>query len=180
VAGRRGDGAAYRALDPDLLLWVHATLVDTALVVYRRFFRPLSPADEARYYAEMKRLATLMHVPDEALPGSLDRFRAYVAETVDRLEVREDARRLAPPILRPPLPLPLRPVGALQELVTVGVLPPRLRAAYGLAWSPARERALSASAAAARTVVPLLPAALRRWPHARAARRRAGAPTSAA
>jgi uncharacterized protein (DUF2236 family) len=58
VAGRRGDGAAYRALDPDLLLWVHATLVDTALVVYRRFFRPLSLADEARYYAEMKRLAT--------------------------------------------------------------------------------------------------------------------------
>ena len=180
VAGRRDDGAAYRALDPDLLLWVHATLVDTALVIYRRFFGPLSPADEARYYAEMKRQATLMHVPEETLPSSLDRFRAHVAETLDRLEVREDARRLAPAILRPPLPALLRPVGALQELITVGVLPPRLRDAYGLTWSPARERAMSASAAAARTVVPLLPAVLRRWPHVRAAQRRAGAPTSVA
>ena len=178
VAGRRRDGERYRALDPDLLLWVHATLVDSALVVYRRFFRPLSLDREERYYAEMKRLATAMHVPPECLLEGLGEFRNYVAQTVDRLEVREDARRLAPPILRPPLPLPLRPVGALQELVTVGILPPRLRAAYGLAWTPARERVLAASAGAVRTVAPLLPAALRRWPQARAALRRANTPAT--
>ncbi|MDP9342859.1 MAG: DUF2236 domain-containing protein [Actinomycetota bacterium] len=174
VTGERArDGVAYRAMDPVLLLWVYATLVDTALVVYRRFFRALSPQDEERYHEEMKRLATAMHVPPEILPAGLGEFRTYVAETVDRLEVTEDARRLAPPILRPPLPIPLRPLGALQELVTLGILPPRLRAAYALSWTPARERALAASAGAVRAMVPLLPEALRRWPHARSAQRRA-------
>jgi uncharacterized protein (DUF2236 family) len=176
VAGRREDGVSYRAMDPDLLLWVHATLVDTALAVYRRFFRPLPPADEERYYREMQRLALAMHVPREILPAGLEAFRTYVEDTLERLEVGDQARRLAPPILRPPLPLPLRPAGAFQELVTVGILPPRLRHGYRLAWSPARQRALDASSTAIRSIVPLLPGMLRRWPHARAALLRAGSP----
>jgi len=175
VGGRRSDGVAYRAMDPDLLLWVHATLVDTALDVYRRFFRPLPDVDEERYYGEMKRQARAMHVPPDALPKGLDAFRAYVRETMDRLEVSEEASRLAPPILRPPLPVPLRPVGAIQELITIGILPARLREGYGLAWNRARDRALAASSAAARAMVPRLPEVLRRWPHARAALRRANA-----
>ena len=35
-------GRDYRALDPDLLRWVHATLVDSALVTYETFVKPLS------------------------------------------------------------------------------------------------------------------------------------------
>ena len=35
-------GAAYHATDPALLLWVHATLVDTALRVYDRYVAPLT------------------------------------------------------------------------------------------------------------------------------------------
>ena len=38
-------GERYRALDPDLLLWVHATLVDSALATYETFVKPL-PARE--------------------------------------------------------------------------------------------------------------------------------------
>src|ERR1700704_720385 len=37
----RVQGEDYRALDPDLLLWVHATLVDSALVTYEKFVPPL-------------------------------------------------------------------------------------------------------------------------------------------
>src|SRR6266581_4111564 len=36
----KGDG--YRALDPELLLWVHATLVDSALVTYATFVQELT------------------------------------------------------------------------------------------------------------------------------------------
>src|SRR3982074_439411 len=39
----RGDG--YHALDPDLLLWVHATLVDTALVTYETFVKRLTSTE---------------------------------------------------------------------------------------------------------------------------------------
>ena len=35
-------GAAYSAADPDLSLWVHATLVDSTIVAYDRWLRPLS------------------------------------------------------------------------------------------------------------------------------------------
>src|SRR3977135_2599803 len=34
-------GRNYRALDPDLLLWVHATLAETALVTYETFVKRL-------------------------------------------------------------------------------------------------------------------------------------------
>ncbi|HEY7451945.1 MAG TPA: oxygenase MpaB family protein, partial [Candidatus Limnocylindria bacterium] len=42
-------GAPYRALDPELLLWVHATLVDTALRMHDRFVAPLSVDEMNRY-----------------------------------------------------------------------------------------------------------------------------------
>src|SRR5213082_12782 len=49
-------GEDYRALDPDLLLWVHATLVDSALVTYERFVQRLSPGDREQFYQESKLL----------------------------------------------------------------------------------------------------------------------------
>src|SRR5213083_2845213 len=47
--GRWRRGTPYDANDPMLLLWVHATLVDSALLVYRRFVAPLSREDRATY-----------------------------------------------------------------------------------------------------------------------------------
>src|SRR5439155_12475986 len=52
VAGSR-DGIPYRALDPDLLLCVHATLVDSALVTSRTFVEPPSAPAEEAYYQEI-------------------------------------------------------------------------------------------------------------------------------
>ena len=172
VRGRADDGRPYSAMDPDLLLWVHATLVDSGLLVYRRFFGRLSDRDSERYVAEMGRLAVLMGVPEDGLITDLGAFTAYVDRTVSDLEVGRDALDLAPWILRPSVPLALRPVARFQELVTVGLLPPALRSEFGLSWSSRRERLLRASAAAARAVVPRLPGAIRRWPQARAAERR--------
>ncbi|MGZ6694892.1 MAG: oxygenase MpaB family protein, partial [Solirubrobacteraceae bacterium] len=54
-----------------------------------------------------------------------------------------------------------------------GLLPPGVRAAYGLDWGPRRERALGATAAVARRVLPLIPGPLRQFPEARRAARRA-------
>src|SRR2546427_8601841 len=46
----RGDG--YSALDPDLLLWVHATLVDSALVTYQAFVGRLTSREREDFYQE--------------------------------------------------------------------------------------------------------------------------------
>ena len=44
----RGDD--YQALDPGLLLWVHATLVDSALVTYSTFVQPLTDRERQLYH----------------------------------------------------------------------------------------------------------------------------------
>src|SRR6266513_343490 len=54
VVGTDDRGEPYRALDPDLLLWVHATLIDTALTMYERYVGPLTPRERELHYAEMK------------------------------------------------------------------------------------------------------------------------------
>ena len=173
VRGSTEEGNPYRATDPALLRWVHATLVDSGLAVYRRFFGRLSAEDADAYVVEMNRLAALMGVPERDLTRDADSFSRYVERMVASVTVSSDARRLAPSIVRPPVPPALRPVARFQELVTVGLLPEALREGYGLRWTVPRQRLLRASEAAARTVVPRLPGLLRRWPQARAAERRA-------
>ncbi len=173
VTGRRGD-RTYSALDPELLLWVHATLVDSALVAYERFVDPLTPAERERYYQEMKGFAAAFSVPVEVLPNRLADFDRYLDETVARLEVSGEARRLAGEILRPPVPLPLLPVRQAFGMITAGLLPGRLRAAYGLPWSPAREAALEAAARILRGSRRHLPPGALAWPHAKVALTRLG------
>jgi uncharacterized protein (DUF2236 family) len=171
VSGTRAD-RPYRALDPELLLWVHATLVDSALVTFDRFVASIGRSARARYHEEMKRQAVAFGVPEDRMPGSFEDFRRYVDRMVTSLEVTDDARDLSRGVLHPPSPVPLRPVVGLGRFVTVGLLPERIRAAYGLEWDTRHERILAALAAGIRTGLPILPDAWRRWPLARDADRR--------
>jgi uncharacterized protein (DUF2236 family) len=165
VTGERGE-RAYRALDHELLAWVHGTLVDSAIVTWERFVGPLTPVVRSRYYEEMKAFATLFSLPSEALPSDVGAFGRWFAETLSGLEVTDEARRLAADVLRPPAPPILRPALALHRLVTVGLLPPGVREGFRLRWSPAHERAYGLATGAIHDSLPLLPAGVRRWPHA--------------
>jgi uncharacterized protein (DUF2236 family) len=42
-------GARYSASDPELMLWVHATLVEVSLTVYQRFVCALSTAEHCAF-----------------------------------------------------------------------------------------------------------------------------------
>ena len=66
AGGRFPAGTAYEANDPDLLMWVFATLVDTSILVYDRYVRPLSIDERCSYYEEQKRLGVTSeyHLPD--------------------------------------------------------------------------------------------------------------------
>src|SRR4051794_17045155 len=73
VHGRvRGEG--YHALDPNLLLWVHATLVDSALVTYETFVQRLAPRDREDFYQESKALGELLRIPPAHFPARLADF----------------------------------------------------------------------------------------------------------
>ena len=175
VKGEADDGTPYSARDPDLLLWVWATLVDTALLVYGRYLRPLPIGDVQRYYEEQKRFAAACGVPDGHCPDTYAEFTEYFQGMVaGELRVTADARAVADAIMRPRVPWPLRPLFAPNTLVTIGLLPPALRGQYGYDWGPGRERLLAASTVAARRVLPLLPRVVREFPAARAATSRVG------
>lgn len=145
VSGVRPDGVAYSAGDPALLCWVWATLVDTALVMYERCFGRLPAADRERYYREQKVLARACGVPPDACPETMADFEAYMAATVaDGLRVTPPALAVGAAVTAPVLRWPLGPLAAAPlRLVTAGLLPPSLRAGYGLRWSVADERRLA-------------------------------------
>jgi uncharacterized protein (DUF2236 family) len=174
VGGRIPEtGLAYRATDPQLLLWVHATLVDTAIRVYDRFVAPLSPAEQQAYHAEARQIAIRLGVPEEGVPLTLAELRAEMAGLVadGSVAVSDTARLLAPSILHP-TSFPPRIAWDAAHLISMSVMPDPIRRGYGIRWSPRREAGMRRLAAASRRVLPLLPAALRRVPQARSAERR--------
>jgi uncharacterized protein (DUF2236 family) len=178
-------GTAYRAHDPALLLWVLATLIDSALLVYPLVAGPLSEADQERYYQEEREGVILLGLPAQAVPPTLAAFRAYMHEMLagDQLVVTEEARRVAHAVMHfnvPPIYWPvLLPARAVMWQMTVGFLPDRMRAEYGYSWSASQDRWLRRELAALRAIVPHLPPLLRYMPAARAAYRRVAAHTRA-
>ncbi len=166
-------GQPYRALDPDLLLWVHATLVDTALRVYDRYVRPLGTDEADGYHREAHRVALALGVPRDRLPDDVAGLRRWMHHQIESGTVRvgPTARSLASSVLYP-TPVPPRPVWDLAHLVSLSVMPDPLRRGYGIRWSARRERGIGRLAAVSRRVIPLLPAPLRYVPHARSAERR--------
>jgi len=173
VRGQRHDGVPYSALDPEALLWVHATLIDTALRVYDRFVEPLRPEDAQRYHVESARAAEALGVPLAEIPATVAELRSWMARRIGSGEVRvtPDARRIARTVLYPTR-FPPRVAWDAAHLVSLATLPPALRRQYGIGWSRRREEGMEVIAAASRRIVPLLPSFVRHAPQARAAERR--------
>ena len=171
-AGRFPAGTPFAADDPELLLWVLATLVDSALVVYERYVGALSTAERDAYWQDYRVIGALFGLRDADMPGDIVDFDDYIHETLEGpdLHVTPAARELAVRIvLQPPVPLVRRPVLELVNFVTVGLLPARLRREYGLSWDPLRALMLRGGAQYARRVlVPLAPGRLRFVASARA------------
>jgi uncharacterized protein (DUF2236 family) len=168
VRGARG-GRSYRATDPSLLLWVNATLVDTTLLVYERFVRRLAQDAREQYYEETRGLGPLYGIPDEAMPPDLASFQAYMEDIMAGSELRatDESRRLVHAVLRPPLPLRWRIPTEAARLVTLALLPERIRTMFGLHAGVAAQTALAGSSTASRTLLPLFPQRVRVFPVAR-------------
>lgn len=168
VGGVAGD-REYRADDPDLLLWVNATLVDTTLVVYERFVRPLSEDERHRYYEESVAAAELFGIPREVIPPTIDPFRAYLQGMLDGPELRatDDARRLVNDVLSPPLPIPLRLPTALVRQITLALLPQRIREMFDLRSGIVTRTATAAASLISRTTLPMIPSFVRDFSAAR-------------
>ncbi|HEY2888605.1 MAG TPA: oxygenase MpaB family protein, partial [Candidatus Limnocylindrales bacterium] len=175
-------GATYRARDPELSLWVHATLVDSTIVAADRWLEPLSRERRARYYAETLPIGRAFGIPARLLPADLDAFELYVAGALGPggpVRVGSLARELADVVLHPPLG-PVAPMlGDLPAWSyawtlwpSIGLLPPTVRNGYGLRWGVHERLVAGWLVAAWRIWRPILPAGFRQMPQALAADRR--------
>jgi uncharacterized protein (DUF2236 family) len=166
-------GTAYSAHDPELLRWVHATLLLTLPRAFELYVGPLTAVERDGYCAEATGLGPLLGVPQDRLPASVAELEHYVVGMLasGRIRVGDTARALAAELLHPPVPQAAEPLLALMRLPAVGLLPAGVRREYGFAWGPRHAAALRGSATLLRGTRALLPDALRRWPIAgRAAR----------
>jgi uncharacterized protein (DUF2236 family) len=172
--GRHPKGTKYFAGDPDLAMWVHATLVDTSLQVYTSYAGSLSHGEKLRYYEEQKLLGEMFGVPRDVQPATLAGFYEYYDRMVEEeLAVTSALRDVVAATTRPELPFVARPLVESLNLATVSLLPPKLRDDLGLDWGPNRRRLAGASRALIRRALPALPRLLREFPPARSADRRA-------
>lgn len=84
IAGVTPCGRAYRADDPELLNWVHATAAFGFVEAYSRFVQPLSGAEISRFYAEGGRTASLYGAT--GTPRSEEEMRAFFEAMRPKLE----------------------------------------------------------------------------------------------
>src|SRR3712207_5468496 len=106
--GRFPAGTPYAADDPALLLWILATLVDSALLVYGKYVRELSRDERDAYWQDYKVIGNLFALTDDQMPATIEDFDAYMRAMLESgdLHVDEHARELAIDIvMRPPVPL---------------------------------------------------------------------------
>jgi uncharacterized protein (DUF2236 family) len=168
-AGRFAAGSRYSAEDPALLLWVHATLLDSTADIYQRLVGPLSREELDALCVEAAPLLHELGGDPAATPLCWDALQRYVADVYASgvLFVTEDARALGRAVLSPRAAGVAVPFSGLQELLTVGLLPSHIRESYGFAWSDAHTQRFERAIRIVRGVRRRMPRRLAHWRMAR-------------
>jgi uncharacterized protein (DUF2236 family) len=165
-AGAYQAGTPYNARDPELLLWVQATLIDTLLLVYPLLIGPLSHEEQERYYQESRQVGRLLGLAEKDMPKTVDELHHYIHTMIysDRLAATPQARQLAHQVLFPPMPELWRPLLHLHYQLTSALLPQPVREIYGMEWGPKRQRIFEATTTGVHTLLATLPPSLRILP----------------
>ncbi len=137
-------GAAYEANDPETLLWVHSTLVDTVLVVRERLRGALPEHVKDGFVREQNRFAALFAIPAALHPRSYADHSAYMQRMLGsgEISVAPCARDMAGFLVGRAGSGSAQPMlGRAVEVMSAELLPRELVAAFGLLASPALARA---------------------------------------
>jgi uncharacterized protein (DUF2236 family) len=185
-AGVRGDvsdatarsvtgASSYRALDPRLLLWVQATLLVMSVRAYEAWVGALRDDEREAFWQEARTVGERLGIPLVVSPRTWPDLEAWFEAELGQdgpIAVTPTALRLAPDIIHPPLRWVPRRLVDLAALPGLAQLPPALREAYGIRWSPWRAFLAEVLTQGVRAWVRLMPPSWRAMPQARAAERR--------
>jgi uncharacterized protein (DUF2236 family) len=134
-------GSPYEANEVNALLWVYATLIESALLAYESVLPPLSNTEREAYYTESKTIAALFGIPTAALPVDWSGFAGYnrAMLTSDMLGVNALSREMAHRVLHGRgswVPVP-----DWYRALTASSIPERLRSEFALEYGEREEHA---------------------------------------
>ncbi|MGN5238013.1 oxygenase MpaB family protein [Rhodococcus sp. SJ-3] len=131
----------YNAFDPELQLWVAATLYRNGVQMYERMFHKLSDADLEWIYQQSAVYGTALQVKEDMWPATRAEFDAYWDNMIATMDVDEKVRAFTRGLLGGgDSPLPVKLLMPLQRFMTIGLLPQRMRDEFSLPWSPRDQR----------------------------------------
>jgi uncharacterized protein (DUF2236 family) len=138
----RVTGLPYAADDTVLLLWIHATLVESFLAAYRRFVGPLEPDEADRYVTELVRQAELVGLEAGQVPPTEAGNRGFIESCRGMLVATRHSVEALETVLNPPLPPWRRPVWWAVGQAAVSLLPDYAVELYGIRRNRAAEAAV--------------------------------------
>ena len=161
AAGRFEAGSSYSANEASALQWVHATLVETALLTHDLVLPALTNSERERYWAEARLYAALFGIRQADLPADWASFTAYTEamSRSDSLAVSPAARDIAEQIFSGRT-TGLR-VPKWYRALTAHMLPERLREEFGFDFGEREARHMNLALKWIRRVYPRLPLRLR-------------------
>lgn len=155
----------YNAFDPELQLWVAATLYMNGFTLYERFYGAVDEDTADRIYRQSAVYGTALQVRPDMWPATRAEFQAYWDTKVATLTADDQVRDFvyglmhggdAPWFIKMGMPA--------NRFFTTGLLPERLRGELGLSWGPLRQHTFDLFMTAVPPVYRLLPGPVRRLP----------------
>ena len=163
VKGEVSEGMAgaskYSAFEPDLLMWVLATLIDASIKGYEFVWEPLNAERRENFYRDFRRFGTYFGLKEEVGPRDYREFVIYYDEMLsgDLLGSHELCAEVAAAVVRPPNPWRDRMLGRVVDFLPIETVPEKIRARLGLkstGWSRARMKVLEKVAPVAFRTLP--------------------------
>lgn len=165
VRGDMENGERYSADDPDLQLWVAATLYVAGVDIWEKVFGKVDEETAEKLFQEYAVIACSLRVPREMWPKSRAEFWAYWDEKIETLVITDHARSVAKDLLyNKQAPIWIRSALPLARIMTAEWLPPRMRAAYGLKSTKAKRLVYRTSMGYAKAFYPHMPLFIREFP----------------
>jgi uncharacterized protein (DUF2236 family) len=160
----------YKALEPELQLWVAACLYKGGLDVRRMFIGEMDEETADEHYRDSMALGTMLQVRPEMWPADRAAFDKYWDEQLDKIHIDDTIREFLYPIavarlgsFRMPWPIQdLNESAAL--LITTGFLPQRFRYEMKLDWNRTKQREFDALMTAIRIANTVAPSFVRNFP----------------
>ncbi|OJJ69493.1 hypothetical protein ASPBRDRAFT_57157 [Aspergillus brasiliensis CBS 101740] len=151
--------------DPSIQLWLTATLYATATDFYQRIYGRVDYRTAEKAYIEFTTILSCVNIAKDVWPPTRQAFWAYWDDQIERLNVSGDAHLFAKDLLyRTNLPRWVTAVKPLLRVITIEMLPPRIREAYGLKSSAKTRGLYRGTMGFSVAVYPALPNSVRGYP----------------